>query len=494
MLCARTVHEDSIKTAGAIAEEVRKGLRALVRRGSATASDLVFEMPESLHAITQLGVGPKSGSPLEAQFETALIQAIDELPPTDADAARIMFGVNPEFRSTRLGKRREMAAETLGVVAGTFRNRHEGRLLDALSQRIALTLLEGPPAGESHEEDASSRDPMQVLMIHGRESFGVKEVARLVEGLGLQPLFWQEALDRTGVWSPSVIGRFRSCLDVAQGVIVILEGGLGDSGLNLAFEAGLALGLAEERTVVVQLGDQPPPNDLEAVNILRLRSTKESVNALSAALRGAGCAVGGLRPASSKEAPKGIDVGWFHWTPTHAESLVYADVAEAVREFQPVSNAAGTAAAAWLKEEALEQFPGISTYLLLGEGRVEGFVSLQAGSLSWMDKSGKAEPESEFPAGAVYIRWIAKHRDAPGIEGKLLTFATSLAREVGEKVGSVAVVLNLYTESEAVIWEKKFPLLRSSSQNHCLWMPLHMSTSPEEREGGLLLPSLSSRR
>lgn len=449
-----------------------------MRRGSATASDLIFETPEALHAIRQLGVGSQSNEPLEAQVEEALTYAIGELPQADAKAARIMLGVNPAFRSTLLKARREEAAQALGVVPGTFRNRHEDRLLDALSQKVALALLSRVSGMDSGDTDGElARDPGRVLMIHGRDSFGVKEVARLVETLGLEPVYWEEALDRTGVWSPSVIERFRSCLDVAQGVLVVLEGGLGESAVNLAFEAGLALGLAEARTVVVQLGDQTPPRDLAEVNILRLRSTEESVNALSAALRKAGCAVmAGTGP--SKEFAKGIDTGWFHWTPANAENPVYADIAAAVRTFEPVPVEAGAAAANWLKQEALEQYPETSTYLLLGDGRVEGFVGVRSSSLSVEFEHGERESVGVEPSiPALIVSWMAIHRDSAGKGEELLLFATSLVYTAGEEAGAAALMLEIYDEGTASVLEGRFPFLRRAPNSNYLWLPITIPRS-----------------
>jgi hypothetical protein len=477
------MHEASTKNAETIAAEVRKGLATLVRLGSATSSDFVFETPEVLHALRQLGVA-SAGEPLELEVEKALTRAIDELPLADAEAARIMFGVDPTFRSIRVGERREHAAETLGVAPGTFRNRHEDRLLDSLSRKVALFLLSAPL---SFKEEVPNRNRSRVLLIHGHDSIGVNEVARLVESLGLEPILWQEALDRTGLMSPSVIERFRSCLDIAQGVIVVLEGGLGESALNLVFEAGLALGLAEERTVVVQLGDQTPPNDLAAVNILRLRSTGESINALSAALENAGCAVGEVA-SSPKEDQKGIDAGWFDWTPAKAESSVYTDIAEAVNSFQAVPMEAGEAAAVWLKEGALKEFPETKTYLLLGEGRVEGFIALRS---SWLsvefehEQPERLEFDSDASIPALTVCWMARHRDAPGIGEKLLLFAASLAYEAGEEAGAAALTLVPYGEEEASVLMHKFPFLHRLKNSSYLWMPMTIPQSAPKTENNL---------
>ena len=459
------MHETSTKSAEAVATELRRALSTLIRLGSATSADLVFETPEVLHALRHLGVEPRRG-PLEDQVEAALEEAIDDLPPADAEAARVMFGVDPNFRTTKLGERREEAAEMLGVAPGTFRNRHEDRLLDVLAKKMTLSLLSAPQSGD-RGANGLDRDRSRVLLIHGHDSIGVKEVARLVERLGLEPILWQEALDRIGLMSPSVIERFRSCLDVAQGVVIVLEGGLGESELNLVFEAGLALGLAEERTVVIQLGDQTPPDDLAAVNILRLRSTEESANALSSALASAGCAIPRPADGSTSKPQKGIDAGWYRWTPAHADYPLYADIAAAVQAFQPIPYPGGQAAAKWLKEDALEQFPGTTTYLLIGDKRLDGFVALRTGSI--VLKSDKKPQGESF--GALVIRWMARNQEASGTGEELLTFTLALATEAGEKLGLVALLLEPFDEREAEVWKKKFDFMGSFDSGY-LWMPL----------------------
>jgi hypothetical protein len=459
------MHETSTQIAEAVATELRRGLATLLRLGSATSADLVFETPEVLHALKKLGVQTRRRA-LEVQIEVALEEAIDDLPAADAEAARIMFGVDPNFRTTKLGERREQAAEVLGVVPGTFRNRHEDRLLDVIAKKMTLSLLPEPQLAD-HEGDGPGRDRSRVLLIHGHDSIGVKEVARLVERLGLEPILWQEALDRIGLMSPSVIERFRSCLDIAQGVMIVMEGGLGESELNLVFEAGLALGLAEERTVVVQLGDQTPPDDLAAVNILRLRSTEESAGALSAALIGAGCAIPVPPDGLTSKRQKGIDSGWYSWTPAHAESPLYADIATAVQAFQPMPYPGSQAAARWLKENSLEQYPGTTTYLLIGEGRLDGFVALRTGSIVL---KSDAKPQSEF-FGAIVIRWMARNREAAGKGEEMLSFATALATDVGAKLGVAALLLKPFDDGEALLWKKKFGFMGSPESGY-LWMPL----------------------
>lgn len=457
------MHDLSYESAEDVAAELRKGLSALVRRGGSRPQDLIFETPETLHALRELGLGA------EGQLETLLSEeiaaVIEDLPTADAQAARIMLGLDAAARGTRLGERRERAAKILKVAPGTFRNRQEGRILDSVSRAVALALLSSVLEPEIKH---SALAPGQVVLIHRKDSFGVKEVGQLVESLGLHPVLLQQALDRAGLSSPSVVDRFRLCLETAQAVIVVLEAGPGEANANLAFEAGLALGLAGPRTVIVQLGDQAPLEDLNAVNVLRLRNTQESLTVLGAALRAAGCEIQKEPGELSNRTKTGLDIGWYRWTPERATDPIFADLAASIEKFEPLKTDSGRAAASWLREHALDEYPGVATYLRIANSRLEGFVALQAGSIHVTASIGRGSTQ-----GATFLRWIARDRNSPETGEDLLAFAAARALEAADTVGSVALVLDAYDEEEAQLWESRYPFRRLVGQNPLkLWLPM----------------------
>ncbi len=132
--------DNSYKRAERLAAHLQEALRALAKRGSADPSDLIFEAPETLHALKSFGLDGGDLSP-EERVANAIESAVGELPSTDKDAAEIILGLAPSTRGRRLGARREQAAEILGVTAGTFRNRQEARLLGDLAKRMTAILL-----------------------------------------------------------------------------------------------------------------------------------------------------------------------------------------------------------------------------------------------------------------------------------------------------------------------------------------------------------------
>lgn len=60
---------------------------------------------------------------------------------------------------------------------------------------------------------------------------------------------------------------------------------------NVTLEAGMAMGVAPERTILVQLGTIRGASDFEGLNVVRLTNDPEQRSGLRTRLRNAGCAV-----------------------------------------------------------------------------------------------------------------------------------------------------------------------------------------------------------
>lgn len=133
-------------------EEVVQGLRRLMRMGQAA--------PGTVLAIPELARLPDSMGRDEPEPEAAITVARVLMRAIDAssapDAARILFGVDPDARALSLTDRRARAAEVVFVTPGSFRVRREPRLLDELA-RVLLVELAGSseaerPSGGAHLE------------------------------------------------------------------------------------------------------------------------------------------------------------------------------------------------------------------------------------------------------------------------------------------------------------------------------------------------------
>jgi predicted nucleotide-binding protein len=136
-------------------------------------------------------------------------------------------------------------------------------------------------------------------------------VFAFVRSLGLTPTEWSQAVAATGKGSPYIGEVIDSALGTVQAVVVLYtpdevvslrpEYAEGDDDPdihpafqarpNVMFEAGLALGRAPDRVVLVELGRLRPFSDVVGRNTVRLRNSIASRQELAIRLRTAGCAV-----------------------------------------------------------------------------------------------------------------------------------------------------------------------------------------------------------
>jgi hypothetical protein len=180
------------------------------------------------------------------------------------------------------------------------------------------------------------------------------------------------------------------------------------------------------------------------------------------------------------------DDGWFwcQWTPTTAESRAFEDVARAVEKFRSRDNPPGREATRWLKEEALANHPSTISYVLMRDGRIEGYVALASSSVELKQSHRKALSSGQRghrlspTQGASLLAWIAKHEEAEIDGALLLKFAISIARRAAFLQGEVALVLDPFDEQLARLWIERYGFVRSQTRIRGgmlrrLWFPLY---------------------
>jgi CBS domain-containing protein len=154
-------------------------------------------------------------------------------------------------------------------------------------------------------------NPRRVFVIHGRNLRARDALFEFLRATGLEPLEWSEVLTQLGP-SPQVEDILRRGLASARAIVVLLTGddearlrgplqSVFDTDLetqfrpqarqNVLFEAGMALGLMPDRTVVIQLGTVKPFSDVIGRHILRMDDSAPKRNELAQRLRAAGCKV-----------------------------------------------------------------------------------------------------------------------------------------------------------------------------------------------------------
>jgi excisionase family DNA binding protein len=164
----------------------------------------------------------------------------------------------------------------------------------------------------NHSEVKPMPDPKKVFVVHGRDNRLRKEFFSFLRALGLQPIEWSEALKLTGKATPYIGETLESAFKNAQAVIVLLspddEVRLSpelwknnednnekefrhQARPNVLFEAGMAFGTHQRRTLLVEVGQLKAFSDVAGRHVVRLSDSSESRNEIAERLITAGCVV-----------------------------------------------------------------------------------------------------------------------------------------------------------------------------------------------------------
>ena len=151
----------------------------------------------------------------------------------------------------------------------------------------------------------------KIFVVHGRNAAARFAIFAFLRSIGLAPIEWSQAIAATGKASPYIGEVIDAALASAQAVVVLWtpdeivsllpEYADGDDDPdvrpsfqarpNVMFEAGLAIGRAPDRVVLVELGRVRDFSDVIGRNTVRLSNTVASRQELAIRLRTAGCAV-----------------------------------------------------------------------------------------------------------------------------------------------------------------------------------------------------------
>ena len=172
---------------------------------------------------------------------------------------------------------------------------------------------------------------------------------------------------------------------------------------------------------------------------------------------------------------------WYRWQPAFAEDIAYEDIAEAVDAFEPVDHPAGHAAAQWLKESSLDDYPSTATWLAYREGRIEGYFAMRSGEVvlttkqrrKQLARKGRQREHVLHPRQpASLIAWLGKHAEASITGRTLLLYAAYVANQVAEYQGNIALVIDPYDDDTARFWQDRYKFLRAANPSKRLWVPL----------------------
>ena len=175
-----------------------------------------------------------------------------------------------------------------------------------------------PPGGESrlspvsHHELRPAADSREVFVVHGRNLRASNALFKFLRAIDLHPLEWTEAVRSTGKGSPYIGDILDAAFARAHAIVVLFtpddEARLreefrvasdppheteltGQARPNVLFEAGMAMGRSEDRTVLVEIGDLRPFSDLAGRHAIRLSNSSVRRQDLAMRLQTAGCPI-----------------------------------------------------------------------------------------------------------------------------------------------------------------------------------------------------------
>ena len=139
-------------------------------------------------------------------------------------------------------------------------------------------------------------DPRTVFVVHGRDNVAREALFTFLRAIGLRPLEWSEIVKATGKGSPYIGEVLEKGFSIAQAVVVLMtpddEARLREPYRgpnkpshetdltpqprpNVLLEAGMALGLFPERTVIVEIGQLRPLSDIGGRHVIRMNDKPE---------------------------------------------------------------------------------------------------------------------------------------------------------------------------------------------------------------------------
>ena len=156
------------------------------------------------------------------------------------------------------------------------------------------------------EDDTQKR--RTVFVVHGRNEEARAAMYALLRAARLDPLEWDHAIRLAGGGSPYVGNVVRAGMNAAHVVVVLFTGDdlarLRPEFLepgqkaerptpqprpNVIFEAGMAMAIGEDRTLLVEIGRLRGLSDIEGRHAVRLNNSFQSRKRLLTRLQGMGC-------------------------------------------------------------------------------------------------------------------------------------------------------------------------------------------------------------
>ena len=164
----------------------------------------------------------------------------------------------------------------------------------------------------TNQKRRSQPDPKKIMVIYGRNREAKDALFTFLHALHLEPLEWGQLIAATGSGSPYIGGALEAGFASTQAAVVLLtpddevrlrrnlyspneplveRQGSYQPRPNVLIEAGMALGIYDNRTIFVQIGEIRPISDIAGRHVINFTGDINSRNELAEKLRTVGCEV-----------------------------------------------------------------------------------------------------------------------------------------------------------------------------------------------------------
>jgi predicted nucleotide-binding protein len=231
------------------------------------------------------------------------------IPPDDIERIRISYTEETSSELLPRIQAERAASDVISLLSDDW-------YIAASGEDVTDTLITGPP-GSGLETRSERGGPgvegsRVVFVVHGRNRAARDALFSFLRSLNLEPLEWVEAVAATAKTMPYIGDILTAAFNIAQAVVVLMTADdlahlkqafqqpgdpdhetqpTGQARPNVLFEAGMAVGRNEDRTVLVELGNLRPFSDIGGRHVVRLNNSTERRQELALRLQAAGCPV-----------------------------------------------------------------------------------------------------------------------------------------------------------------------------------------------------------